>query len=51
MRGSSKRGCTGAAGKQKVEIKRFKETDERPTVGTTFSQLSLGEEHHAGKRL
>lgn len=50
MRGSSRRGFTGAAGKQKVEIKRCKERDDRLTVGTTFPQLSLGEGHCAGKR-
>lgn len=51
MRGSSKRGCTRAAGKQKVELKRCKERDNTLTVGTTFLQLSLDEGHCAGKRL
>lgn len=35
VRGSSKRGCTGAAGKRKVETKRQKIRDDGLTAGTT----------------
>lgn len=45
------KGMHGSCRKQKVEIKRCKERDNRLTVGTTFPQLSLGEGHCAGKRL